>query len=433
MCGIAGAFHYARSAPVSEKTLRAMAECIVHRGPDDEGFHLDPEGKVGLAFRRLSIVDLSGGHQPMSDEDGRYHLVFNGEIYNHLEIRRELEARGRRFRTRSDTEVILAAYREYGPDCVERFQGMFAFAVWDRDEKRLFLARDRVGIKPLYYADTGGAFVFGSEIKSLFRHPDLSPELDRDELAMVGMEYKIKLLFPPSMWEPLPYRMNGRDYEQFTAITMRFAGALERETGRGFTAFDHGQREVPQLEPLGGPDRRSFDGEGRGHLEMRAADFIVSFDPDLTIARRHVRLQLHRIGAVHGAAVGLLLDAPRPGGVQELSPGVRRHRFDIEPHSRTGITGEIFDAVFDVDHVAAVIRRVRAHGAAFPCHEVKPGHLQLTRTLDTGPELRTRDRSGGTGGLRRTGRRRCRSSLSGLSGARAGRRSRFNIHLFPHL
>ena len=193
MCGIAGAFHYARSAPVSEKTLRAMAECIVHRGPDDEGFHLDPEGKVGLAFRRLSIVDLSGGHQPMSDEDGRYHLVFNGEIYNHLEIRRELEARGRRFRTRSDTEVILAAYREYGPDCVERFQGMFAFAVWDRDEKRLFLARDRVGIKPLYYADTGGAFVFGSEIKSLFRHPDLSPELDRDELA----RYFTFLCVPP--------------------------------------------------------------------------------------------------------------------------------------------------------------------------------------------------------------------------------------------
>ena len=193
MCGIAGIFHHARRAEVREETLRAMAATILHRGPDDEGFHREPDGRLGLAFRRLSIVDLAGGHQPMSTEDGRYWIVFNGEIYNHAELRRELEAGGRRFRTRCDTEVILAAYAEYGADCVTRFQGMFAFAIWDREARSLFLARDRVGIKPLYYAETGGAFVFGSEIKALFACPGLEPRLNRDELA----RYFTFLCVPP--------------------------------------------------------------------------------------------------------------------------------------------------------------------------------------------------------------------------------------------
>jgi asparagine synthase (glutamine-hydrolysing) len=193
MCGIAGAFHFGRETPVEDAVLRDMASRIEHRGPDDEGFHRENDGRLGFAFRRLSIIDLAGGHQPMAGADGRHHIVFNGEIYNHAVIRRELEQRGRRFRTRSDTEVILAAYAEYGPACVERFQGMFAFAIWDREERTLFLARDRVGIKPLYWASTGGAFVFGSEIKALFAHPGLSPRLDRDELA----RYFTFLCVPP--------------------------------------------------------------------------------------------------------------------------------------------------------------------------------------------------------------------------------------------
>lgn len=193
MCGIAGVFNYARTEPVRDGVLRSMAERIRHRGPDDEGFHLDPAGRLGFAFRRLSIVDLAGGHQPMSTEDGRLSLVFNGEIYNHLEIRAELESQGRRFRTRCDTEVILQAYDAWGSGCVERFQGMFAFAVWERDRRRLFMARDRVGIKPLYFAEVDGAFLFGSEIKSLFAHPDLAPRLDREEMA----RYLTFLCVPP--------------------------------------------------------------------------------------------------------------------------------------------------------------------------------------------------------------------------------------------
>jgi asparagine synthase (glutamine-hydrolysing) len=193
MCGIAGVFHYRRSDPVDPGLLTAMGDSIAHRGPDDQGFFRDPAGRLGFAFRRLSIVDLAGGHQPMSTPDGRYTIVFNGEIYNHLEIRRELESRGAAFRTRSDTEVILQAYARFGADCVTRLSGMFAFAIWDRDERRLFLARDRIGIKPLYVADAGGALYFASEIKALFRSPDLTPRLDRRELA----RYFTFLCVPP--------------------------------------------------------------------------------------------------------------------------------------------------------------------------------------------------------------------------------------------
>ncbi len=193
MCGIAGVFHFARQTEVPNEALRAMAATILHRGPDDEGFHREPDGRLGLAFRRLSIVDLAGGHQPMSSEGGRYWIVFNGEIYNHADLRRQFEAKGRRFRTRCDTEVILAAYAEYGAECVTRFQGMFAFAIWDREARSLFLARDRVGIKPLYVAEAGGVFVFGSEIKALFAYPGLGPRLDRDELA----RYLTFLCVPP--------------------------------------------------------------------------------------------------------------------------------------------------------------------------------------------------------------------------------------------
>ena len=136
---------------------------MAHRGPDDDGFYL--AGQVGLAMRRLSIVDLTTGHQPISNEDGTAWIVFNGEIYNHAELREQCQARGHRYRTRSDTETILHLYEDYGRDCVQHLRGMFAFAIWDTNAQRLFIARDRLGIKPLYYHHTRDSFVFGSEIK----------------------------------------------------------------------------------------------------------------------------------------------------------------------------------------------------------------------------------------------------------------------------
>src|SRR5262249_53165905 len=135
------------------------------RGPDQFGIYLD--GPVGLGSARLSIIDLSGGQQPISNEDGTLRIVFNGEIFNYVELRPELEARGHRFSTTSDTEVLLHLYEEYGPKCLERLNGQFAFAVWNRLDQSLFLARDRLGVRPLFYSTRGGTLVFGSEIKSV--------------------------------------------------------------------------------------------------------------------------------------------------------------------------------------------------------------------------------------------------------------------------
>src|SRR6266496_5353879 len=157
MCGIAGILELRKEARLSPAELRRMCDVMSHRGPDDEGIHTD--GRVGIGMRRLSIVDLATGAQPLSNEDGSVWIVYNGEIYNHLDLRRELESRGHRYRTRSDTESIVHAWEEWGESCVERLRGMFAFALWDRPQRRLFTARDRLGIKPLYHARVGGAFV----------------------------------------------------------------------------------------------------------------------------------------------------------------------------------------------------------------------------------------------------------------------------------
>src|SRR5437764_3801671 len=175
MCGICG-FINQDGAPADREILRAMADTIRHRGPDDEGFLVD--GPVALGMRRLSIIDLAGGHQPIANEDGTAWIVFNGELYNFPELRPRLEAAGHRFRTHSDTEVVLHAYEEWGVGALDRLNGMFAFAIWDGRRRALLLARDHVGIKPLYYGVQRGVFVFGSELKTLLRHPATVRSLD---------------------------------------------------------------------------------------------------------------------------------------------------------------------------------------------------------------------------------------------------------------
>lgn len=179
MCGICGKLNFDREEPVSRSLLVRMADTLVHRGPDDEGYHLDRE--LGLGFRRLSIIDLSTGHQPISNEDATVWIVFNGEIYNFKELRATLEAQGHRFRTKTDTEVIVHLYEEFGTGCVERLRGMFAFALWDARQRSLLLARDRLGIKPLYYHQGPHALLFASEIKAILADPDVVPQV-RTEL-----------------------------------------------------------------------------------------------------------------------------------------------------------------------------------------------------------------------------------------------------------
>ncbi len=165
MCGIVGILAFDPREHVEAERLRRMRDALRHRGPDGEGLHL--EGPVGIGHRRLAIVDVEGGHQPMANEDGTVWITFNGEIYNHAALRRGLLARGHVYRTRSDTETILHTYEEEGDRCPERLSGMFAFAVWDGRKRRLLLARDRLGIKPLYYAVTPREMLFASEIKAI--------------------------------------------------------------------------------------------------------------------------------------------------------------------------------------------------------------------------------------------------------------------------
>lgn len=192
MCGICGVVYGNTQSP-ERAVLKRANDAIAHRGPDDEGYHLD--GPAGLAMRRLAIIDLNTGHQPISYADETLWVVLNGEIYNYLELRAELEAKGHKFKTKSDTEVILALYQDLGPKCVDKLRGMFAFAVWDRKTKSLFIARDRIGKKPLCYAvRPDGTLLFGSELRCLFA---LDPALSR-EIDPVAIDMYLSLQYIPS-------------------------------------------------------------------------------------------------------------------------------------------------------------------------------------------------------------------------------------------
>jgi len=180
MCGICGIVYQDPQRPVDIRVLQDMSRRIAHRGPDDEGFYI--HRNIGLAVKRLSIIDIAGGHQPMINEDESVVVVFNGEIYNYVIIRKDLEARGHVFRTRCDTEVLVHLYEEYGRQMVDQLNGMFAFAIYDRKLRRLLLARDRLGIKPLYYIKTNEWILFGSEIKSFLTFPEFNRELDLEAL-----------------------------------------------------------------------------------------------------------------------------------------------------------------------------------------------------------------------------------------------------------
>lgn len=184
MCGIIGVFNYKTSAPVDRALMKRATDIIQHRGPDGEGFYFDDESGVGFGHRRLSIIDLSTGDQPMCNEDGTVWIIFNGEIYNYQEVRRRLLEKGHKFKSNSDTEVIIHAYEEYGVDCPKHFNGIFAFAIWDKNKKRMFVARDHFGVKPLYYYNDGKRFIFGSEIKSILAKKNSSTYANETALNM---------------------------------------------------------------------------------------------------------------------------------------------------------------------------------------------------------------------------------------------------------
>jgi asparagine synthase (glutamine-hydrolysing) len=186
MCGISGIFNFNQLSRIDDELLKSMNNAQAHRGPNDQGYYI---GKgVGLGHRRLSIIDLAGGHQPIFNEDNSVVVVFNGEIFNHHQITKELKELGHVFQTNSDTETIVHAWEEWGVECVHHFRGMFAFILWDENKQELFVARDRLGIKPLHYSLlTDGSVIFGSELKVLRQHPlcstDISPTAIEDYLT----------------------------------------------------------------------------------------------------------------------------------------------------------------------------------------------------------------------------------------------------------
>jgi asparagine synthase (glutamine-hydrolysing) len=205
MCGIAGMFDRSGRSLAAEEDMRQMLAMLRHRGPDEFGILLDGETSLGSA--RLSIIDLSGGTQPIANEDGSLWIVFNGEIFNYVELRAELQGRGHRFRTSSDTEVILHLFEEYGAACLNRMNGQFSIAIWDRVRRRLFLARDRLGVRPLFYTEIAdGPLIFGSEIKALFSEPRVSRELEPSVVQEIF-----------TFWAPLPGQTAFRGIKELPA------------------------------------------------------------------------------------------------------------------------------------------------------------------------------------------------------------------------
>ena len=209
MCGICGVLEFDRNRPVRRSTLEAMNRKITHRGPDEDGFYVSEN--VGLAMRRLSIIDLSTGHQPITNEDRSIWIVYNGEIYNYRELRQRLLEQGHSLHTHSDTETVVHLYEEYGRDCVKHLRGMFAFALWDERRRVLLLARDRLGIKPLYYRHSERNIIFGSEIKALLEFPGVEPEFNRSTLPeYLAFGY---LSRPQTMFEGIQKLMPGHTAE----------------------------------------------------------------------------------------------------------------------------------------------------------------------------------------------------------------------------
>jgi asparagine synthase (glutamine-hydrolysing) len=217
MCGIAGQYNFIRREPVGRETIVRMTRSIAHRGPDDEGFFV--AGPVGLGFRRLSIIDLAGGHQPMSDAEETVWVIFNGEIYNFKELRAELEGRGHRFRTQSDTEVIIHGYKEWGTDVFNRLNGMFGLAIWDAPNERLVVARDAMGIKLIYYKIDKGSLTFGSEIRAVLAAENSKPEVDP-----VALNLFLRFRYTPS---PLTIIQDIRKLAPGTMLVLERGGSRE--------------------------------------------------------------------------------------------------------------------------------------------------------------------------------------------------------------
>ncbi len=314
MCGIAGKINFANEASVSRAEIEAMLRPIRHRGPDGQGIHLD--GNVGLGHLRLSIIDLDTGAQPMTNEDETVWIVFNGEIYNFQELRKELLAKGHVFKSKSDTEVIIHAYEEFGVDCVTKLRGMFALAIWDSKSRRLFLARDRMGIKPLYYSQTSREFLFGSELKAIVAEPEFDRTIDRRALrTFLSFNYlpgEATLFQAVKKMQPGHYlvvedgKVSTRCYWDLHFTKERYGTSFDEAVEElrallATTVRDHMIADVPVGVLLsGGVDSSAVLSFAAQNTGKKINTFTVGFDSDQVVDERpFARSAAKKFGTEH--------------------------------------------------------------------------------------------------------------------------------------
>lgn len=305
MCGIAGVLEFEKRAQADPSAIRRMCDVMTHRGPDDDGILI--RGKVGLGMRRLSIVDVAGGHQPISNEDNTVWIVFNGEIYNHIELRKSLISLGHTYRTNSDTETIVHLYEEYGKDCVQYLRGMFAFAIWDGKRNSLFVARDRLGIKPLYYRQSPSNFLFGSEIKVLLAYPGEHPKFNRTALP-----------------EYLAFGYLSGD-ETF------YQGVRKLMPGHRLEINEIGKFHVEQYWDLKLPEGTARE-DGAGYAEKYRELLEESVKSHLM---SDVPLGVFLSGGLDSSAVAALMTKIRREPIQTFSVGYAEHTYSELPYARS--------------------------------------------------------------------------------------------------
>ena len=379
MCGIAGVLNLTSARGQLERNATAMAESIAYRGPDDHGIWSDIEAGIALTHRRLSIVDLSpAGHQPMVSADGRFIITYNGEIYNYQELRPELESRGIKFRGHSDTEVMVEAFAAYGVEAtVKRLIGMFTIGVWDRRERTLTLVRDRLGIKPLYWAKFGRLFLFGSELKALRAHPGWTPQVDRSAVAA----------FMRHNYIPAPHTI--------------YEGVYKLEPGTILTLLSHGD---PRIE-------RFWD--ARAVAKAGLADPLQANDAELTdhleallrdaVGRRMVAdvpVGAFLSGGIDSSTVAALMKAAKAGPVRTYTIGFELAGFDETAHSaavarhlgteHTELTVTAKEALDVIPQLPNMYDEPFADSSQIPTHLVSAmtrRHVTVALSGDGGDEL----------------------------------------------
>lgn len=363
MCGICGIVNLKTSQPVNQDVLHKMTQAMKHRGPDEQGFYQC--GSVGLGSRRLSIIDLVGGRQPIANEDQSMWIVFNGEIYNYRELRTFLQKKGHIFHTQADTEVILHLYEEFGLECVQHLNGIFAFAIWDISRQELTLARDRMGIKPLYYTETSGQFIFGSELKVVLAHPEVKREIDLISLnEYLSFEYVpsprtiIRHVYRLEPGHVLCYTAQGVHCQPYSNISLARSESRPpvhwRDYAEGLyeTLKTSVKQELVSDVPVGvllsgGLDSSSIAAFMAELYPGTVDSFSVGFEEASFDESRYARMVAQRVGTRHNE---LILTSQM---VAEMVPAITD--FLDEPFGDSSLIPTYFLSLFARGHVKVVL------------------------------------------------------------------------------